>query len=337
MRDRKHSVRKAAVLVASLDSSSADALLAQMSPEQAARVRAAIADLGPIDREEQNEVIEEFFRIGPLVPESSPPGIELDSALARRIASPSNRRERRPDPSEAYKPRSFDFLNHAPLRELVALLEQEHPQTVAVIVSHLPAPKAAELLAAFPGSLQAEIARRLVDLETTNPQVIEDIERGLRSWLSRRAPHSRNRSSGLAALNTILSAADGRTQRGILNNLAAHDRQLAHKLASQREPAMTFADIAQLDDDALVRVLHGVDAQVLVLALAGASPALIERVLGYLPVAEAKTLQHALDHLGPTRLSDVEEAQTELAAVAAQLEHQGQVTRSKASHLSLAV
>jgi len=334
MRDRSQLVRKAAVLVASLDPASAQQLLAQMSPEHADRVRSAIDELGPVDVEEQAEVIEEFFRIGPLVPEQSPPGIELDGALAQEVVRDAQARSASA-PLTGSPGRPFDFLDHTSFDDLVLLLEREHPQTIAVVVSHLPAPRAAEVLAQLRGSLQAEVARRLVDLDVADPAVVEDIERGLRSTLARRVPR-RPRSAGLTTLATILDAADQQTQRGILSNLAAHDRQLAHTLAPPRPLAMSFAEIAQLDDASLLRVLHGVDAQVAVLALAGASPNLMERVLGHLPVAEARTLQYALDHLGPTRLSDVEEAQRELAAVAEQLEHQGYLVRST-RHLSLAV
>jgi len=322
-------IRKAAVLVASLDRESADAMLARMPPEHAQRVRAEILEMGPIDPEEQSEVIEEFFRIGPLVPEKNPAGIDLTTSAAREVS------RRAADTLGAGMP--FECLSQAPAAALAALLEREHPQTVALIVSHLPADRAAAALVELPGALQAEVARRLVDLDETDPEVISDIERVLASRLAGQGHWPPRRSQGMATLHTILSAADRSTQQGILANLAAHNQQLARKVATPASSALTFSDLDEISDEGLSRLLRSVDAQVLVLALAGAGRTFVDRALQVLPPDDAKVLEDAMANLGPTRLSDVEEAQRELAAVARQLHRQGQLDLGWKRHLSLAV
>jgi flagellar motor switch protein FliG len=112
---------------------------------------------------------------------------------------------------------------------------------------------------------------------------------------------------------------------------------LAGKLAAAPSPPPTFADVARLDDAALATVLHTAETEIMILALAGSTAELVERVLAQLPLEEGKALCYALDHLGPTRLSDVEEAQHELARLARRLQQSGQLPRAKDRGLSLAV
>ncbi len=334
---RRHSIRKAAILIASLDTDGAARLLAQMSTRQAERVRQAISRLGQIDPAEQAEVIEEFFRIGPLVPDKQPAGIELDGHLARQLSPAADAASC----DDADAP-SFRILQEISDERLAPFLADEHPQTVAVVLSHLSAQRAADVLAGLPAKVQVEVARRLVDLHQTDPAILREVERGLQSWLADERDDKQRRTAGLTALKNILAAAGQQAKQEILANLANHDHQLAAKLALKPPVAakpmpMTFSDLAQLDDAALTTVLHSADTEIMVLALAGASTALVERVLNQLPLEEAKTLKYALDHLGPTRLSDVEGAQRELARLAGELEARGELPRSLARRLSVAV
>jgi len=334
MKNRQQGRRKAAILLASLDRHEAEALLAQMPAEQADAVREAIGNLGEIDPEEQHEVLEEFFRIGPLVPDREPSGLALDDPTVAQLsisAAPADSAQRH---SSSFNVReeavpTFRLLEDAPIKTLAGLLEREQPQTIAVVLSHLAPGRAAELLAGLPSLLQAEVARRLVDLEETNADVLREVERGLEAWFSEQSLNGQRRSAGMAALKQILSATDADTKENILANVAAHDRQLAAKLAPAASVSpLVFAELVQLDDAALAKVVRASDPQVLVLALTAATDELIHRVLAGLPGREAKSLRRALDHIGPMRLSDVEDAQHELAAVAQSLESSGQIRRS---------
>src|SRR5207247_90107 len=145
----KHSqLRKAAILVASLGREPAEALVRQMSPAQSQALRQAVEQLGAIEPAEQNEVLEEFFRIGPLVPDKQPSGIELDSQLAQELAAMASslgaRAEELRSPGGGVP---FRFLHEAPAHSLAPFLEREHPQTIAVVISNLPSDRAAEILA----------------------------------------------------------------------------------------------------------------------------------------------------------------------------------------------
>ncbi|HEX4144391.1 MAG TPA: FliG C-terminal domain-containing protein [Pirellulales bacterium] len=364
MRNRQLAVRKAAILIASLDPPTAEGLLDQMPLEQASAVRAAIDALGNVSPKEQQATIEEFFRIGPLVPEKSPPGIELDgNAIDEWLPSIALPPAEEPAPIEssrtAFSPSThwswpaeassfsadtrrapsepFRFLADTSSDALARYLEREHPQTVAVVLSHLTSDRAADVLALLPAQFQGEVTLRLVHLDDTHPEVLADIERGMQSWMREQSQALRRRTAGLATLRGILAASNDRAKQKILHALALRDRRLADKLAAAPRRTLSFADVQRLDDPTLESLLRQAPEELLLLALLGAAEPLVPRVLELLPTEQARNLQERMENLGPTRLSDVEQAQHELAELATRIvaSRAGNPTDSK--RLSVAV
>ncbi len=319
---RDNSLRRAAILVASLDHETADLVLTQMGPEQADRVRRAILHLGSVDDQEQDAVIGEFCRIGPLVPEQHPPGIELDGELARLLVAPE-RDNALGGADLAEEKAPFQFLQESEISDVVPLLRREHPQTIAVVAAHLSPARASSLLAELPPKLQVEVVRRLADLKETDPEALQEVERGLEKWIVRQSETDQRRVDGLATLSAILEASDNSARRQLIKNLHQVDRPLASRLQPDQ---YTFADLMQFDDESLIVVLRAADPELIVLSLAGASVQLVDRVSRRLPAEQSRALAKALKHHGPTRLADVEEAQQALADLASDMELEGRIT-----------
>jgi flagellar motor switch protein FliG len=272
------------------------------------------------------------------VPDKQPAGIELDGELPPDLMlSP------RCEPLEQNKPAApataapLAQLRQASAHWLAAFLEHEHPQTVAVVVSHLPSDRAAELLARLSEDLQLDVARRLIDLDETDPEILREIELGLESRLREQAHGEQRRTAGLTALGHILDAANPRTKQHILTNLARQDRRLAGTLSAPQPAPLTFAEFEHLDPASLTVVLHHAQPELLVLAMAGASSGFGERVFDLFPPHESRRLRDSLAHLGPTRLSDVEDAQRELVELARELELRGEIAPDVRGRLSVAV
>lgn len=338
MSDPILSMRKAAILVASLDSAAAESLLRRLPDDQAQFLRSTAAELNEVDLHQQESILQEFVRSGPLAwmqSESSPippspdetVGVELDAHLARRLGlEPLESKVPEtlaPSPIEPEKePPSFGFLDEASVAQLGSFLVDEHPQTIAVVVAHLPAQRAAKLLAEMSDNVQVEVLRRLVHLDEADPEIIRDVERGLESRLAKRFDPQPSRPSGLRLVNDILTATDPPTERKILANVVRRDPGLAELLDG---PQPSFAQLEHLSDAAWTQILRAADSQLVMLALVGASPALIQRILRDMPSRDAKSLGHALDHLGPTRLSDVDAAQCELVRLVRQLHYEDRI------------
>jgi flagellar motor switch protein FliG len=332
-------LKKAAILLASLDNETADELLAQMEPEQAARVRREIVALDDIDPAVQRRIVAEF-RQGQSPPRDPyPTGIELDSGLAERIARAESPPPHQHDPP-AEEPPPFRFLHQAESDTLVDYLKNERPQTIALVVSHLSPGQAAEVIDRLAPLVQAQVLRRLAELDSADPAILRDVERQLESWISQQIRTREKRRAGLEALSAIVSAAERSSRQQIIANLARHDRLLAESLgfelpepestiasstdtplpaAPRKQRRMKFASLVELDDARLSALVEAAQTDVLVLALAGANAPFVERVANCLRARQARLLRRALAHLGPTRLSDVEEAQESLVDLAADL------------------
>jgi flagellar motor switch protein FliG len=307
-------LRKAAVLVASLDGPAADVLLAQLGPDRAQLVRQAVMDLDEIDPQEQHRVIDEFRRIGSMLPQQCPPGIDLDG-LSAAAAIPAGRGDRAEQddglaPAEQDGAQPFEFLSETEEEELAELLHGERPQTIALVLSHLTAERAGDVLSRLEPSLQVEVVRRWVDLDGSDPEILREIGRALESRLSQQFAAGAERATGPEAVSQILAACDRQIAGDILQNLAKFDRPLAEQLGG---PPPQFDDLAQLDDETLLAVVRATAPEVVQAALLGAAPELIDRLLGRMTLQEAANLRHGLNHPGPVRLSDIEEARRQMA------------------------
>jgi flagellar motor switch protein FliG len=317
-------IRKAAILVASLDQDAAELLLRQLGPERADLVRQAVAYLDEIGPDERQRIVDEFRRIGPMVPSQTPSGIELDQLPTKPTFLSGT--DKKPvgqtflsaagqlETSTSTEP--FNFLRDADDEKLAQLLGDERPSTVALVLSNLPPERAGEVLARLAPAAQIEVVRRLVDLDNTDAETLGEIEKALETrWLQQFAV-DRRRAAGPEAVARILASCDPSARGRILGNLAAHDPSLAEQFGQR---AIAFEEIAQFDNSVLAAMYRAAKPEILQAAFLGAPPSLLERLLHCVPRGEAKSLRQKLAHPGPIRLSDVEEARRQIAALAQQM------------------
>ena len=314
-------LRKAAILMASLDGETAELLLQRLEPGQVEQVRQMVADLGPVDPRTRRRIVDEFFRMGIGSGRGQDTRTRIEGDPASKPAA-ADEQSASPGSRVTSGTRPFGFMAEAESEKLAVLLASERPQTIALIVSHLPPDQAGDVLVHFPPALQTEVVHRLVDLEETDPEVLAEVEQALSSRFFEQIHMHRRRVAGLPAVAGILSASGSRVGAEILENLAVHNSPVARKL---RPAELNFDNLLLLDDLSLATVLRASDPEVAILALVGAPPRLIERILSKLPDAEARIVRHRLDHLGPTRLSDVEEARRRIAEVARELVAKGEI------------
>ena len=223
--------RKVAIVVSTLDRDTADTLLAQMSDEEASSVRRAILSLDEISDEEQAEALAEFMRRGGKSSEAKPSGrlglrgaidngVELDIDLSSHI---ENAEEEKQAPT-------FACLNGVDGAWLATRMCQEHPQTIAVVVSHLSQVEAARLLGALPPAQQSNVIRRLADLDEMDIESLREIENYLNVWLAENLRDRNRRTAGVSNVAAILRAADPLTRSRLVKQLRMSDEQLAEQL-----------------------------------------------------------------------------------------------------------
>jgi flagellar motor switch protein FliG len=263
----------------------------------------------------------------------------------------------------ADEPPSFDFLADVDAKAIATVLSRELPQTAAVVIAHLPPEKAAAVLEQLPPALATEALERIAWLDQLAPAVQADLARELRRQLAPHLRMSNTSSGWLPHLNAVLGAMDfrqrqrlvmqlGRRNQPLLDRLglfpaasgSATQQQVSsmryridseptttpsspkrHKQNNDEQTWLTFDDLMQLDDRALRTVFASADTDMALLALTGAEPRLVARILRKLPPKDAATLRHRLEHPGPLRLRDIEQARAAVAAVASRLAHEGTI------------
>jgi flagellar motor switch protein FliG len=229
----------------------------------------------------------------------------------------------------------FDFLKETGDMKLSQMLMREHPQTIAVVMAHVPPNRAAGILPSFPPEMRKEVLRRMVESERADPLLVREIEQAVRSMLDASNRAEATSPEGLQAVTRILRSAGGSTYRTILDALSFPQRDNepteenepterietgADTGAIQTVPKRTFDDVSRLSDAQLAAVLQAADEQTVELALMGASPSLIDRALSVLSHSRAAQQRQAMCPFRPTQLRDIEAAQQSLADLAAQLD-----------------
>ncbi len=347
-------LRKAAILIAALDDASADKLLDQMSEAQARAVRDQVMELDEVDPELQKKVLQEFFA-------AQKPGTATSAASEQETKSTNvsgvelDLTHHREPATEGYTAawairdggaNPFGFLAELDPNVLCEALQREHPQTMAVVLAHLPPRRAATVLEQLPAPQQAEVARRIVDLDDMDATIIEELAASFAKMLDEQLRKQRRRVTGMNRLAGILAESRETSEQQIMRNLAQYQQELTTGLQRARTPvksanvAMTQASIEErpeilpfaphartddldrvlaLNDKQLLAVLQHAETEQVVLALAGVEHSVIDRIARSLPRAQAKLLQRALVELGPIRSEQAAAAQQELTRVAASL------------------
>ncbi|MHC4909884.1 MAG: flagellar motor switch protein FliG, partial [Planctomycetota bacterium] len=216
----------------------------------------------------------------------------------------------------------FAFLQKAGSENLLTFFQDEHPQTIALIVSHLPHHKASEILGGLPEEKQIEVVRRIAYMEQTNPDVIKEVEIGLSSRLANMVMTSMEKVGGVETVAEVLNLCDRSTEKTIMEGIETEDPELVEDI---RRLMFVFEDILMVDDKGIQAVMKEVDNDELCLSLKTASDELKEKVFSNMSARASELIKEEMEYMGPVRLSDVESAQQRIVDIVRRLEDAGEI------------
>ncbi len=219
----------------------------------------------------------------------------------------------------------FSDLAYISSENLMSVIQGEHPQTIALILSYLPNEKAAEVIALFSEELMIDISFRLLQIGQVDQETVSELDEIIRKDLSKIGTASR-KFDGIEKLADILNEVDGKTEEIVLSHIESEDGELAAML---RQKMFVFEDLLQLDNKNFRDILQNVDNQMLIKALRTASEDMKEKIFGNLSERAAEMLREDMEIMGPIKLSEVEEAQQELIKTAKRLEAEGRIVLTK--------
>ena len=222
--------------------------------------------------------------------------------------------------------RPFEFVRKTEPSQLLNFIQDEHPQTIAMILSYLPANQASMVLGALPAEKQADVARRIAQMDRTSPDVIKEVERVLERKLASLVNQDYTIVGGIDAIVSILNSVDRTTEKHIMESLEIEEPELADEI---RKKMFVFEDILLLDDRAIQRVLREVDNADLELALKSSTEEVQNVIFRNLSKRLAAMIKEDMDFMGPVRMKDVEEAQQKIVAIIRKLEDSAEIVISR--------
>jgi flagellar motor switch protein FliG len=315
-------LRKAAILLVRMGKEYSTKVLGGMSDAEVEELSAEIARLGKLDPVVVGDVIDEFYAMA-TTKNAGTGGMDY----ARELLEASLGSERAQvvlDRLQAsMNDMPFNFLSHADPRQLLSYVQHEHPQTIALVLAHIPAAMASSILAGLSPEVQSEVAHRIAVMDRTSPDVIRQVEQSLRRKLSAvLQPDELSTVGGLEPLIDIINRSDRTTERLILEALEARSPEIAEEV---RRRMFMFEDIVELDDRSVQLVLRQVEPADLATALKGVNEEVRDKVTGNLSERGRDNLLEEIDLLGPVKVKMVEEAQQKIVSVIRSLEESGQI------------
>jgi len=315
-------VQKAAILLLSLEHDSAGSMLKELPVEMVEEVTRVLASLDEVPRALSEQVIEEFYTLRLASQYAREGGLDYAKILLKDSLDPKLADKVISQIQTQVQKTPFSFLQKAESENLLTFIQDEHPQTIALIISHLNHHKGAEILGGLAEQKQIEVVRRVANMDQTNPDVIREVERGLEARLASMLMHSMERVGGVETVAEMLNLCDRATEKSILEGIEAEDPDLVEEI---RRLMFVFEDILLVNDKGIQAVLKEIDNDELCLALKTASEELKGKVFSNMSARASDLIKEDMEYMGPVRLSDVEAAQQRIVDVVRRLEEAGEI------------
>lgn len=313
---------KSAILLLSMESESSAAVLRFLDQDVVEEITREIARLDLVDPDLRGGVVEEFYNLALARQCMRTGGIAHAKALLQQALNPEDAGHiLSVIEHEVYK-KPFSFLAKAEAQNLMTFIQDEHPQTIALILSHIHADKASEILSGLPPNKQLEVVSRIANMDNTNPEVIKEVERGLEMRLSGIVSQTSQSVGGVESVAEMLNLTDRTTEKGILEALEGQDPDLVEQI---RRLMFVFEDILLVNDKGIQLVLKEIDNEELALALKTASEELCEKIFRNMSERATQLIKEDMEYMGPVRVRDVEAAQQKIVDVVRRLEDAGEL------------
>ncbi|MCQ2517370.1 MAG: flagellar motor switch protein FliG [Lachnospiraceae bacterium] len=324
--DKISGIQKAAVLLISLGPEKSAMIFKHLKEEEIEELTLEIANTRSVTPQVKESVIDEFYEVCLAQQYIAEGGIGyakelLDKALgADKAGDVINRL------TASIQVKPFEFVRKTDASQLLSFIQDEHPQTIALILSYLGPSQSAMVLSALPPDRQADVAKRIATMDRTSPDVIKDVERILESKLANLVNQDFTIIGGVDHVVEILNTVDRGTEKHIMETLEIENPDLADEI---RKKMFVFEDILLLDDRAIQRVLRDVDNNDLSIALKGSNEEVQNAIFNNMSKRLAVMIKEDMEFMGPVRMKDVEEAQQKIVNVIRKLEDSGEIVVSR--------
>lgn len=319
-------IQKAAILLIALGPERSADIFKHLKEDEIEELTLEIANTRSVSPQVKEDVLNEFYQICLAQQYIAEGGIGYAKELLDKALGEDRAKEVITKLTASLQVRPFEFVRKTDPSQLLNFIQDEHPQTIAMILSYLTSAQAALVIGALPPEKQADVAKRIAMMDRTSPDVIKEVERVLEKKLSSLVNQDYTIVGGVDAIVNILNTVDRTTEKHIMESLEIEEPELADEI---RKKMFVFEDILLLDDRAIQRVLRDVDNADLGVALKAANEEVQNVIFKNLSKRLAAMIKEDMEFMGPVRMKDVEEAQQKVVSVIRKLEDSGEIVISR--------
>lgn len=313
---------KVAILLIALGPQKSAEVFKHLNEEEIEELTLQIANMRMVSPEDKKLIIEEFYQICLAQEYISEGGINYAKEILERALGEDQAVNIISKLTSSLHVRPFEFVRKADPEQLLNYIQNEHPQTIALILSYLGSEQSAQILSSLPIEKQSEVARRIAIMDRTSPEVVREIETVLESKFSNILAQDFTTTGGIQAVVDILNTVDRGTEKYIMEDLDTKDAELSEEI---RKRMFVFEDIITLDSRSIQRVIREIENSQWAIALKGASEAVKELIFNNMSKRLAEMIKEDIEFMGPVRIRDIEDSQQGIVNVIRKLEEDGEI------------
>ena len=318
--------QKAAILLISLGPEVSSQVFRHLREDEIEKLTLEIASQRKVTQEQKEKVLDEFHSLLVAKEYISAGGLDYAREVLEKALGPEKAVSIINRLTSSLQIRPFDFARKTDPSQLLNFIQNEHPQTIALIMAYLTPEQSAAIISNLPADRQVEVSKRIALMDRTSPDVWKDVERVLERKLSSLATQDFTTAGGVDAIVEMLNRVDRTTERTIIENLEVQNPELAEEI---KRKMFVFEDIVMLDDRSLQMVLREIDQKDLALALKASSGEVGEKIYKNMSKRASEMLREEIEYMGPVRIRDVEESQQKIVNVIRRLEESGEIIVSR--------
>jgi flagellar motor switch protein FliG len=319
-------IQKAAILLISLGPERSASIFKHLKEEEIETMTLEIANTRSISPATKDQVMDEFYEICLAQQYIAEGGISYAKELLEKALGVDKARDVIGKLTASLQVRPFEFVRKTDATQLLNFIQDEHPQTIALILSYLSPQQASTIISSLAPDKQADVAKRIAQMDRTSPDVIKEVERVLERKLASLVNQDYTIVGGVDSIVEILNTVDRGTEKHIMETLEIEEPELADEI---RRKMFVFEDILSLDDKSIQRVLREVDNNELAVALKGSNEEVQNVIFNNLSKRLAAMIREDMEYMGPVRLKDVEEAQQKIVNIIRKLEDSSEIIISR--------
>ena len=324
--ERITGLQKAAILLIALGPEKSANIFKHLKEEEIEELTLEIANTRTITPQVRDDVLEEFYQVCLAQQFIAEGGINYAKDVLEKSFGADKARDVIGKLTASLQVKPFEFVRKTDPSQLLNFIQDEHPQTIALILSYLSAAQSALIISALPPDRQADVAKRIAVMDRTSPDIIKEVEKVLESKLASLVNQDYTIVGGVDAVVEILNTVDRGTEKHIMETLEIEEPELADEI---RKKMFVFEDILLLDDRAIQRVLRDVDNGDLAIALKGSNEDVQNAIFNNLSKRLAVMIKEDMEFMGPVRMKDVEEAQQKIVNIIRKLEDSAEIVISR--------